>query len=295
MKYALVTGASLGIGYEVCLALSKRGYKVLGCAPKLVEWALDNLTKDHGIYTFTCDITNKEDLERAAKIVQEQTGGRLDVLYNNAGISYGGMAIEMKDEEIDRLFQVNVTGHMKMTKAMCDYVIAAKGCIVFTASVAGRVPLPFVSIYCATKAAIDHYAMCLHSEMEPFGVRVHSVITGGVNTAICDSNRQSSYAKLRYNVDGVYESDDASTNMSRNPRTSIPPSKYADEVVRKITGRRDPGLNLYHGYFAYILHCVGRYMPLWITEFLMQLHFKQLKMYRNLRRLVRNRDKQKAA
>lgn len=293
MKYALVTGASLGIGYEVCVALSKKGYKVLGCAPKLVEWALNELTRDHGVYTFTCDITSKADLDRAAEIVQEQTGGRLDVLYNNAGISYGGPAIEMEENQVDRIFQVNVIGHINMTKTMSDFVIAAKGSIVFTASVAARVMLPFASVYCATKAAIDQYALCLHSEMEPFGVRVHSVITGGVNTAICDTNQITSFAKLRYNVEGVYQCCDEAANMSRNPRTSISPAKYADQVVRKITARRDPGFNLYHGHGAYLLHCLSRYVPLWLTEFLIQNHFRQLKMFRNIRKQVRNRDKLK--
>lgn len=292
-KYALVSGASLGIGYALSVALTKKGYKVLGCAPKLVEWALNELSRDHGVYTFTCDITSADDLARAAKIVQEQTGGRLDVLYNNAGISYGGAAIEMKESEVNRIFQVNVIGHINMTKAMCDYVIAAKGCIVFTASVAARVMLPWASIYCATKAAIDQYALCLHSEMEPFGVRVHSVITGGVNTAICDANATSSFAGSRYNVDGVYECADEAVNMSRNPKTSVSPAKYADGVVRQITAKKDPGFNLYHGHSSYLLHFVSRFLPLWLAEFFIQRHFKQTYMFKNLRKQVRNRDRAK--
>lgn len=65
-----------------------------------------------------------------------------------------------------------------MTKHFAPLVIKSKGSIIFTSSVAARVPLSWISAYSATKAAIDAYAKTLHGEMEPFGVKVHSVITG---------------------------------------------------------------------------------------------------------------------
>lgn len=129
-KYALITGASSGIGYQLAIAFSKKGYKVFGCAPESVLFEMKPLTEEYGVVAFGCDITNIDDVKKAAKLVGEQTGGRLDILYNNAGISFGGPAVEMPDDELVKIFNVNTIGHITMTKYMVDYVIAAKGTIV---------------------------------------------------------------------------------------------------------------------------------------------------------------------
>ena len=89
--------------------------------------------------------------------------------------------------------------------------------------------------------------------MAPFGVRVHSVITGGVDTAICDGNIKTSLGDSFYDVDGVYESIRSSAMMSRD--LNISPEQYAKEVVRDIVSWRDPGFNLYHGARSYF--CIG--------------------------------------
>lgn len=184
-KYALITGASSGIGYQMAIALHKRGYSIIGVSPQRDLWGMKPLEKEIGLVPLALDITKPKDVEAAAEKVRQITGGRLDILYNNAGISnLGGPAIEYDDDKLRLLFDVNVLGHMFMTKYFSDMVIEAKGTIVFTSSVAARVPLSWVSAYCATKAAIDQYALGLRAEMKPFGVKVHSVITGGVNTAI---------------------------------------------------------------------------------------------------------------
>lgn len=109
-----------------------------------------------------------KDVEAAASKVSQITGGRLDILYNNAGISnLGGPAIEYDDDKLRLLFDVNVLGHMYVTKYFSDMVIQAKGTVVFTSSVAARVPLSWVSAYNATKSAIDQYALGLRAEMKP--------------------------------------------------------------------------------------------------------------------------------
>ena len=101
----------------------------------------------------------------------KETGGYLDVLYNNAGIAIGQPAIEIPEDKLNWIFQVNVIGHINMTKHFAPLVIKSKGSIIFTSSVAARVPLSWISAYSATKAAIDAYAKTLHGEMEPFGLK----------------------------------------------------------------------------------------------------------------------------
>ncbi|EDK46767.1 hypothetical protein PVL30_005690 [Lodderomyces elongisporus] len=283
-KYALITGASSGIGYALATELSRKGYTVIGCSPASVIFAQKPLEKEYGLISIPLDITDPENIKLVATQVEEITGGKLHILYNNAGISIAGPAIETDEKDLDKIFQVNVIGHINVTKYLSPQVINAKGTIVYTSSVAARVPLSWVSVYNATKAAIDAYALTLHGEMAPFGVRVHSVITGGVDTAICDANVKTTLGDSYYEVPGVYDSIRSSAMMSRD--LNISPEKYAKEIVKELTRWRNPGFNLYHGARAYFLHWVSRWMPLWLVEFGVQYHFKQWKVLRTLARLV---------
>lgn len=290
MKWALITGAASGIGYQMSLALHKRGYRVIGVSTASDAWGMNSLAKEINLVPLVCDITDTQQIEATVAKVTELTGGKLDILYNNAGISnLGGPAIEYDDAKLRLLFDVNVLGHMYMTKYFSPLVIKAKGTIVFTSSVAARVPLLWVSAYCATKAAIDQYAFVLRGEMKPFGVKVHSVITGGVNTAICDPLLTPTLLSDYYDVEGVYTSIHALADMSRNPRTSISAEKYANQVANKITQKSDCGFNIYKGFGAYRLHLLRWYFPVWFCEFCIQWHFKQLGVLRKIAILVRKR------
>ncbi|KAI5967612.1 hypothetical protein KGF57_000306 [Candida theae] len=144
--------------------------------------------------------SNLDDIKRLKDVVFEEAGGYLDILYNNAGIAYGGPAICGDEAKVDKIIQVNLTAYIHVTKHLAPYVINAKGTILFTSSVAARIPLAWTSFYCATKAGIDAYALSLHGEMEPFGVKVHSVITGGVNTAIGGNYRVEEAEKVFFEL-----------------------------------------------------------------------------------------------
>lgn len=275
VKYAAITGAGTGIGYQMSLALHERGYKIIGISPDFDLHNMMPLKDEIGLIPIVCDITDVKAIQIAAEKVHRICGGNLALLYNNAGISpTGGPMIYAEDDMVRKLFDVNVLGHMFVTKYFSQMVINAKGTIVFTASVAARVPLSWAGFYCATKSAIDQYAMCLRTEMEPFDVKVYSVITGGVNTAIADHNRRG---KLEgpFACDEVLESMVASSMMSRNPKTSWSAERYANKVADQICKKRTQGFNLYSGSYAYLLHVARWYLPHWLMEFLVMRHFKQ--------------------
>ncbi|EGW35678.1 uncharacterized protein SPAPADRAFT_130826 [Spathaspora passalidarum NRRL Y-27907] len=284
-KYALVTGACQGIGYQLSVELSKAGYRVIGCSPAKVIHLQKPLEDKYDLISIPLDITKVEEIKAAALKVNDITGGKLHVLYNNAGISVIGPAIETSEEDLFNVFNVNVLGHINMTKYFAPQVINAKGTILFTSSIAGRAPLSWVSAYNASKAAIDQYALTLHGEMKPFGVRVHSVITGGVNTAICDPNLSAKLVDSYYNVPGVQDSLKASATMSRD--VNISPEKYAKEIVADIQRKCDPGFNLYHGARSYLMHWASRFLPLWFFEIAVQIHFKQFQVFRTIAKNVK--------
>lgn len=276
----------------MAIALSKKGYQVFGCAPKFDVHLMEPLTKQYGVKAFELDITNVDAIKSAVKYIESETGGKLDILYNNAGISIGGPAVEHDERQLDKLFQVNVIGHMNMCKHFIDLVIAAKGTIVFTSSVALVVPLCWVSHYNASKAAINMYAKTLAPELKPFGVKVYSVITGGVDTAICDLNRITGAKGSRYDVDGIFESVNSSANMSRNKKTTEDPAVYAAGIAAKITNtKKYYGFNLFKGAKAYTLYLFSVWAPLWLVWLGIGSHFKQLKVLRNVKKALDERKR----
>ncbi|RCK64492.1 NADPH-dependent 1-acyldihydroxyacetone phosphate reductase [Candida viswanathii] len=287
-KYAVITGASSGIGYALAKEFSKRNYKVFGLSPESVLHLQEPLEKQYGLVSIACDITKLSDIEHAKDIVSQQTQGEgyVDVLYNNAGIAIGSPAIAIPPDQLDRIFQVNVLGHINVTRAFAPLVIRAKGSIVYTSSVAARVPLSWVSAYLATKSAIDSYARTLHGELEPFGVRVHSVITGGVQTQIGKADNdihdvEKQYQGSPYNVDGMVDSVLSALDMALE--RGVTPDVYARDIVGKIV-RKSRAFNLYGGGRGYLLHLISWLSPFWLIEFLMQLTFKQLKPFKIIRK-----------
>lgn len=104
-KYAVITGASSGIGYELAKEFSKKGYKVFGASPQSVLHLQDPLVAEYGVISIPCDITNADDLKKLKDVVFEETGGYLDILYNNAGIALGGPAISIDEAKVDKFFK----------------------------------------------------------------------------------------------------------------------------------------------------------------------------------------------
>lgn len=288
MKYALITGASSGIGYAMALALAKGGYKVFATSPAKSLFLMKPL-QEQGIITIELDVADLDSIKAAVESVKKVTS-QLDILYNNAGIARGGPAIDMDEEDVNAMFQVNVIGQMNVTKHFSDLVIAGRGTIVFTSSVASLVPLSWASTYCATKAAIDMYAKSLRPEMAPFGVKVYSVITGGVDTAICDEMRSAKLYGSKYDVDGFYDSAYEAANMSRNPKTTEDPDIYAEGIAKKITKKRDQGFNLYKGGKAYTLYLLSLFSPLWFVYLAIQIHFKQFRVFKNLKKVYKRKQ-----
>ncbi|KAF3993567.1 hypothetical protein FT663_00237 [Candidozyma haemuli var. vulneris] len=286
MPYALVSGASSGIGYNLALILAQRGFKVYGGAPEHTLHLMEPL-RQHGVVPFALDIRKPESVQKAVEFFREHSGSdSLDILYNNAGIADGGPGFDFEDEAMMNIFAVNVTGHMLMTKYFTPFVIQAKGAIVYTASVAGIVPLCWTSLYCSTKAAINAYAKGIRVELEPFGVRVYSVITGGVDTDIAKEKKgdiSKRIGELPYQIQGLEESIRASANMTCH---GTKPNKYARSVLNKVLAKHR-GFNIYEGYRARLLKFISNWFPLWLQYRVIGSFFKQNKPLAELRKRYR--------
>jgi NAD(P)-dependent dehydrogenase (short-subunit alcohol dehydrogenase family) len=164
---ALVTGASSGIGKAAALALADAGFQVVGTSRNT-----SRVTPPHGVTFLDLDVASDESV---TTVVQRVIGrfGRLDVLVNNAGTGAAGAAEESSVAQTQRIFNVNVFGVIRMTKAVLPHMRAqGRGRIINISSVLGLVPGPYMAAYAATKHAVEGYSESVDHEVREHGVRV---------------------------------------------------------------------------------------------------------------------------
>jgi short-subunit dehydrogenase len=164
---ALVTGATSGIGQAAARALAEAGFEVIGTGRNTATIAAHN-----GVTLFDLDVSDDESVAGLVAGVIERFG-RIDVLINNAGIGSAGAAEESSVAQAQRVFNVNVFGVMRMTKAVLPHMRAqGTGRVINISSVLGFLPAPYGAVYAATKHAIEGYSESLDHEVREYGVRV---------------------------------------------------------------------------------------------------------------------------
>jgi len=163
---AIVTGASGGIGEATAQALHAAGYRVFG------TYRRPPATRSPGIEYLACDVISDESVKTAVGEVLSKTG-RIDLLVNNAGVGLVAGAEESSLEQAKSLFEVNLFGLIRMTKAVLPTMRRKRaGRIVNISSVMGLIPAPFMALYSASKHAVEGYSESLDHEIRGSGVRV---------------------------------------------------------------------------------------------------------------------------
>ncbi|KZV97820.1 short-chain dehydrogenase/reductase [Exidia glandulosa HHB12029] len=169
-KSVLITGCTPGgIGHALALEFHKQGFRVFATARRLAT--LEDL-RDNGMEVFAVDVADDVSVKAAAQNVAELTNGRLDVLINNAGQGYNMAATDLDISRAQVVFDTNLFGVMRMVREFAPLLVKAKGKIFNIGSLAGVIPVPFRSVYGASKAALHSYGDSLRLEMKPFDVTV---------------------------------------------------------------------------------------------------------------------------
>lgn len=182
-KVAIVTGAASGIGRALSAELRRRGARVwmTDVDGARLEKAADELGAEQWRLL---DVTDAEAFEALAGEVREQSG-RVDYLFNNAGIAVIGHYHEMEPGDVDKLIDVNLRGVFHGVHAVYPIMRQQrKGHIVNTSSVSGLIPAPGFTAYSATKHAVVGLSRGLRVEAERFGVKVSVLCPGFTDTAI---------------------------------------------------------------------------------------------------------------
>lgn len=185
---AIVTGAASGIGRALSAALVKRGARVW--LTDVDAAGVENAARDVG-GAATWSALDVRDAFAVRALVEKVAGeeGRLDYLFNNAGIGIGGEAHELTAPHYDRIIDVNIRGVVHGIVAAYPIMVRqGSGHIVNTASMAGLVPTPLAAPYGMTKHAVVGLSVSLRAEAKNFGVRVSALCPGVIETPILDSD-----------------------------------------------------------------------------------------------------------
>lgn len=184
MKTIIITGAGSGLGKELALLFSKKGYHVVlagRTAEKLSS--VRNELEDGGgkADVMVVDIRNREDVLLKVK----ELSGRHDVygLVNNAGVGHFGPFVEMDDAQIVEMLDTNVLGTILMTKAVLPQLVRrGEGRIMNIISTAGLRGKVNESVYCASKFAMRGFTESLQKEIEGRSIKINAVYMGGMDT-----------------------------------------------------------------------------------------------------------------
>ncbi len=181
-KSVVITGASSGIGHACALRLAQLGYRVF--AGVRSADAAETL-RHRGVTPISLDVRDPESLSSAAATVGEALGGNgLQALVNNAGIVVSGPLEFLEIEELRRQFEVNVLGPVAVTQRFFPFLRKAHGRIVNMGSTGGRLALPFLGPYCASKFALSALTDALRMELRPWGIAVSLVEPANISTPI---------------------------------------------------------------------------------------------------------------
>jgi short-subunit dehydrogenase len=211
-RAAIVTGGSRGIGLALAEVLADEGYGVTVTArkPETLEQAA-NALRERGaeVEQVAANLTDEESVS-AVVAHHRETFGRLDVLVNNAGVGIGAAVDEHRTKYLDMQLDVNFRAIVLFYRECADLLRAAgaehrNALVVNMASMAGKSPQPWLSVYSATKAAVVAYTTAMNKELNAAGVKSVAFCPGFVDTDMSEFVKASIPAEEMLRTSDVAE------------------------------------------------------------------------------------------
>ncbi|MCA1551809.1 SDR family NAD(P)-dependent oxidoreductase [Bradyrhizobium sp. BRP19] len=238
-KTWFITGAARGLGAEVARAALAAGDNVVATArdENSVRKALGD-NSDRTLF-LSLDVIDAEAPRKAVDAAVARFG-RIDVLVNNAGYGHLGLFEEASEEDIERQFETNVFGLMRVTRAVLPVMRRQKsGHIINLSSIGGKVAFDLCTLYGASKFAVEGFSVNLAKDVASFGINVTVVSPGYFRTDFLDpssvrfaGNRIADYDQVRDAVEAAYK--------SHSHQQLGDPAKFGPAIVKMAGAEKPP-------------------------------------------------------
>lgn len=254
MVTVLITGASSGFGRLIALALARAGRRVFASMRDVAgrnQTAAESLRREAqdgglNLEVVELDVTRDDSVHAAVSSVLERAGS-LDALVSNAGVACAGHTETFTPDDARRVFDVNVIGSLRVVRAVLPAMRARRsGALVYVSSTLGREVTPFLSLYGASKFALESIAEGIAYETTPLGVDTVIVQPGTFPTtsilanlvAPSEPSRSLGYGPVAEMPAHLFGALGAMVQQGRAPD----PQRVADAVTEALSERRGGGL-----------------------------------------------------
>lgn len=199
---ALITGAGSGIGLAAAQKFLAEGWNVIAIGRR--KTPLDVLLKQHGslrVFPFACDLINADEVTNFAKVLSSDLdfGNSLSAVINNAGVFERGSFKESSDSLWETMFNTNLLGSVRLTRAVLPLLEKNSGAIVNISSTLGLRPVSGTGAYSALKAAMINWTECLAIELSAAGIRANCICPGIIDTPIHNFQIQTQQEREKLN------------------------------------------------------------------------------------------------
>ena len=200
MKTVLITGGARGIGKTISEKFAQNGYNVVINYSSSEESAYRLSQAYSNVRIFKADISNKKEVQALVEFAEKEFK-HVDILVNNAGISSTGLLQDLTEEELNRIFAVNVNGSFFTAQAILPSMISRKsGKIINISSVWGMVGASNEVAYSASKSAVIGFTKALAKEVGPSNINVNCVAPGIIMTDMVSDYTIEEFDDIRSNI-----------------------------------------------------------------------------------------------
>ena len=199
-KVALITGATGGIGKSIAKKMKLSGAKLILSGTK--QNVLSDLASELGddIKTVATDLNCKDDILNLAQQA-EDSFGQIDILINNAGITADNLFLRMKDEEWDKVININLTAPMRLTRQVIKGMLKRRyGRVIFISSIVGYTGNAGQCNYAASKSALTGFTKSIALEVASRGITCNLIAPGFISTPMTDKLSDEQKKKIVVNI-----------------------------------------------------------------------------------------------